>query len=297
MIERVRPKSRVPSPVLITESAEEFERFHDAFNDELSPRGPLERHLVGHMAEKVWKIRRLNRVKTTVINTALRPALNAILLDRGDPRQWQNSLNTLVNRLCSDERDKKGVLKIVEQVIKLDESAIEAAAIQLIAEDLEKIDRLIASQESRLSKDLCLLAELRGGLGRQLHAKVERIIDGKVLALDDASKKSPIGGITMATDRQIAANRRNARRSTGPRSRAGRKRSSRNSFRHGLAAGVITNAERIKWIERLARKIAGDGADIVTLEWARTIAQAEFELEHPTGQARSDIAYRDVKRI
>jgi hypothetical protein len=191
MIERVRPKSRVPSPVLITESAEEFERFHDAFNDELSPRGPLERHLVGHMAEKVWEIRRLNRVKTTVINAALRRGLNALLLDRGDPRQWQNPLNTLVNRLCSDERDKKGVLKIVEQVIKLDESAVEAAAIQLIAADLEKIDRLIASQESRLGKDLCLLAELRGGLGRQLHAKVERIIDGKVLALDDASKKSP----------------------------------------------------------------------------------------------------------
>jgi hypothetical protein len=83
----------------------------------------------------------------------------------------------------------------------------------------------------------------------------------------------------MATDRQIAANRRNARRSTGPRSRAGRKRSSRNSFRHGLAAGVITNAEHIKWIERLTRKIAGAGADIVTLEWARTIAQAEFDLE------------------
>ena len=82
----------------------------------------------------------------------------------------------------------------------------------------------------------------------------------------------------MATDRQIVANRRNAHRSTGPRSRAGRKRSSRNSFRHGLAAGVITNAERIKRIERLARKIAGVTRDIVTLECARAIAQAEFDL-------------------
>ena len=81
----------------------------------------------------------------------------------------------------------------------------------------------------------------------------------------------------MATDRQIAANRRNARRSTGPRSRAGRKRSSRNSFRHSLAAGVV-NAERIKYIERLARKIAGATTDIVALECARAIAQAEFDL-------------------
>jgi hypothetical protein len=82
----------------------------------------------------------------------------------------------------------------------------------------------------------------------------------------------------MATARQIAANRRNARRSTGPRSQAARKRASRNSFRHGLAAGVITNAERIKHVERTARKIAGATTDIVTLEWARTVAQAEYDL-------------------
>jgi crotonobetainyl-CoA:carnitine CoA-transferase CaiB-like acyl-CoA transferase len=82
----------------------------------------------------------------------------------------------------------------------------------------------------------------------------------------------------MATARQIAANRRNARRSTGPRSRAGGKRASRNSFRHGLAAGITTNAERIKRVERLARKFAGATTDIVTLEWARTIAQAEYDL-------------------
>jgi hypothetical protein len=81
----------------------------------------------------------------------------------------------------------------------------------------------------------------------------------------------------VATDQQIAANRRNARRSTGPRSRAGRKRSSRNSFRHGLATGVAANTERIKRIERLARKIAGASTDIVTLQCARTIAQAQFD--------------------
>jgi hypothetical protein len=34
----------------------------------------------------------------------------------------------------------------------------------------------------------------------------------------------------------------------------------------------------IKWIERLARKIASAGADIVVLECARAFAQAEFDL-------------------
>lgn len=40
----------------------------------------------------------------------------------------------------------------------------------------------------------------------------------------------------MATDRQIAANRRNALMSTGPRSLAGRARSSQNAVTHGLTA-------------------------------------------------------------
>ena len=82
----------------------------------------------------------------------------------------------------------------------------------------------------------------------------------------------------MATERQITANRRNARRSTGPRSRAGRKRASRNSYRHGLSSGVATSAEFAKRVESLARKIAGCGADAVSLEVARAVARAEFEL-------------------
>jgi hypothetical protein len=82
----------------------------------------------------------------------------------------------------------------------------------------------------------------------------------------------------MASHRQIAANRRNARRSTGPRSAAGRKRSNWNSFRHGLTASVTGAAERIKYIERLARKIAGASTDIVVFEYARTLAHAEFDL-------------------
>ena len=82
----------------------------------------------------------------------------------------------------------------------------------------------------------------------------------------------------MASDRQIAANRRNARRSTGPRSTSGRRRSSRNAFRHGLAAGVTTSSERTQDVERLARKIAGTSPDFLTLEAARRFVQAEFDL-------------------
>ena len=43
----------------------------------------------------------------------------------------------------------------------------------------------------------------------------------------------------MATEKQIAANRRNARKSTGPRTAEGKSRSSLNALRHGLRARTI----------------------------------------------------------
>ncbi len=82
----------------------------------------------------------------------------------------------------------------------------------------------------------------------------------------------------MASERKVAANRRNARKSTGPRSSIGKRRASRNSYRHGLSASVIWSAQRSKRIERLARKIAGKTTDVATLERARDAAQAEFDL-------------------
>ena len=39
----------------------------------------------------------------------------------------------------------------------------------------------------------------------------------------------------MASERQIAANRANARRSTGPKTKAGKVKSNRNSLKHGLS--------------------------------------------------------------
>jgi hypothetical protein len=59
----------------------------------------------------------------------------------------------------------------------------------------------------------------------------------------------------MATDKQIAANRRNAQKSTGPRTEEGKHRSRQNAFRHGLTAQTV-----ISLVER-----ADEYADFETL--------------------------------
>src|SRR5262249_62029540 len=82
----------------------------------------------------------------------------------------------------------------------------------------------------------------------------------------------------MASERQIAANRRNAARSTGPRSSAGKSRASGNAYRHGLSVRVDASAPLAPQLETRARKINGKADDALTLEAAREIVQAELDL-------------------
>lgn len=63
----------------------------------------------------------------------------------------------------------------------------------------------------------------------------------------------------MATEKQIVANRQNAKFSTGPRTERGKFRSRRNALRHGLTAETIVNAlEDAKAYKALQRKIYAD---------------------------------------
>ena len=82
----------------------------------------------------------------------------------------------------------------------------------------------------------------------------------------------------MTSERKIAANQRNARRSSGPRTVQGKLRVSRNALRHGLAS-VTTRAQVIAGeLDRLTTAIAGENADAAQREQALIIAESELIL-------------------
>jgi hypothetical protein len=80
----------------------------------------------------------------------------------------------------------------------------------------------------------------------------------------------------MTSDQQIAANQNNAQKSTGPRSKAGREVSSRNSVRHRLAIDIRSDPAFYDDIEKLADAVS-KGTQIVRTR-AREFAEAEINV-------------------
>jgi hypothetical protein len=77
----------------------------------------------------------------------------------------------------------------------------------------------------------------------------------------------------MASEKQIAANRANAQRSTGPRTTFGKLKSSRNSFRHGLSGPLPMDVAASSKVNEVARVLRAEDA------WV-TSAAVEFAKAH-----------------
>jgi hypothetical protein len=83
----------------------------------------------------------------------------------------------------------------------------------------------------------------------------------------------------MTSARKRAANAKNARRCTGPKTAAGKARSARNALAHGFSLPVLADMKLAPDVEALARKIAGGGADATRHALAARIAEAHIDID------------------
>lgn len=183
-------------PLLITESADEFDALRDAFEQEIKPRGIIEQMYVLDICAIVWEILRLRRCKVIIINSAFRSALENLLKQLlRQPGQYElhvdGEAQALAQSWFTDQEAKKQISEILSR-FDLDESAIEAEAIRRSSSDLELLDKMLTSLESRRNKALGCVADYRAILGQHLRESADRIVDGKgVLRLEDgASNRS-----------------------------------------------------------------------------------------------------------
>jgi hypothetical protein len=92
------------------------------------------------------------------------------------------------------------------------------------------------------------------------------------------------------------ASRVNARASTGPRTAAGKARSRRNAFRHGLSLSVLADPALASEVDALAQKILGeDNVNVELRQLAHRIAEAQIDLIR-VRQVRDDMLERALRR-
>ena len=83
----------------------------------------------------------------------------------------------------------------------------------------------------------------------------------------------------MTSSRLAAANRRNARRSTGPRSASGKLSVAVNALRHGLSVPVLADPVLAGEVAELAERLANGSADSQVRELAVNVAAAQVDVE------------------
>jgi hypothetical protein len=113
--------------------------------------------------------------------------------------------------------------------------------------------------------------------------------------------------LPVATERQIAANRANAKRSTGPKTAAGKRRSSGNAFRHGLSGPLPDDVLTLAAIDAVASAVVGsvDAAAVNTEQMATAFARSQIELRRIRrvrdgmleGLDRADLDPKDLRRM
>lgn len=82
----------------------------------------------------------------------------------------------------------------------------------------------------------------------------------------------------MTSPRKLAANRANARASTGPKTARGKSRVSRNAFRHGLSRPVMSDPSMASELQPLVEAIVGREEDPRLRARAMAVAEAQLDL-------------------
>jgi hypothetical protein len=184
------------SPVLMNESADDLDRVRETLNNEIKPHGILEQLYLLDYAELALEIVRLRRWKMALLNTNFVPALETVfrqLLQQSGNNYGEASATAkdIAHRWFANKRVKKYGARLLRQC-GLDESAIEAKAFRKSADQIELIDKLLASAESRRNKIIREIAAYRNGLAQQLEKSANRLIESEALTHDDAVKNAAV---------------------------------------------------------------------------------------------------------
>jgi hypothetical protein len=183
---------RSGTPVLITESVDEFVALSKRLYDEIQPNGIIEQGWVDDLAAVMWDIMRLLRIKAEILNGAFYEALIKILEqvwsdDFEEYLSRKRAIEDLAWQWLGNDSDARGKVSEPLGQHQLDETAFEAQAFRMRAEDLDKLDFMLSRAELRREKLLTAIAAFRQGLGKLVRQASDQLLEqvepGQVVAI------------------------------------------------------------------------------------------------------------------
>jgi hypothetical protein len=179
--------------VLSTEKADDFLALQAGFEQEISPKGAIERMYVHDVAALVWEILRIRNAKTAIINNAFASALLAII-KRIMPKtafMLPHDIDAEAEQLAHGWFLEQKTKTEVEELLAdhdLDDHSVAAEALRQVAPDLERLDRMLTNLEVRRDRALQNIEDLRAGLAKRVRQASDRVLDGNLLALSDTHR-------------------------------------------------------------------------------------------------------------
>jgi hypothetical protein len=171
-------------PLLSTESQDQFVSLREELEQEIQPKGVIERTYVHDIASIIWEIQRFRRFQIVIINSSCFAALQKILqqlLCRPSDFDVIHFHAHAAEDLARSwfDKNKKAQTRVAKllRTFQMDEAAIEAEAFRLCSEDVERLDRILTGLEFRRDKALRSIAEYRQILAKQLRQAADRILD------------------------------------------------------------------------------------------------------------------------
>lgn len=172
------------SPLLTGEDPAKYHELLQAIFDYVQPADIFERIWTREIADSVWEKLRFHGLMVSLMNATEQQALERVL------RPLFGGLRVLeAEALALKWRIKEpGALKEVQRLLDkagMTWDAIKAEALSLRISDVERIDRLIVSAESRRDATLREIERHRAALGRKLRAAVQQVEDAEYHLLEE----------------------------------------------------------------------------------------------------------------
>jgi hypothetical protein len=177
MTDLQKTRSRKKAPILLCESESEFQAFRRKLEDEIKPQGFILEIYSEDAAAVIWEMMRLRDCRISTINKFFPRAIED-LLGQLQPPGYGLKNETLSNAYFDNEDARTEIYEILARY-QLDDSAIMAVAISLAKDQLEHLDKMLATARTRFDRILRSIEEYRVSFADRWRDSADRILQSK----------------------------------------------------------------------------------------------------------------------